>query len=129
MACSMDVPRIAEPALSCLHKLVYIHLKKLPTPLSKQVVSSAKQLSEQETVLAQVAHAYLHAESSPAGRLDDGSIVAQVHSLVSFPGHSVALVLELIEKIPVGGAPSALCSLARLGTQMCRLRARLPGCP
>jgi hypothetical protein len=97
MACSMDVPRIAEPALSCLHKLVHIHLKKLPTPLSKQVVSSAKQLPEQETMLAQVAHAYLHAESSPAGRLDDGSIVAQVHSLVSFPGHSVALVLELNE--------------------------------
>ncbi|KAK9904753.1 hypothetical protein WJX75_001787 [Coccomyxa subellipsoidea] len=51
MACSMDVPRIAEPALSCLHKLV--------------------------------AHAYLHAESSPAGRLDDGSIVAQVVLLIS----------------------------------------------
>ncbi|BDA49435.1 probable Brefeldin A-inhibited guanine nucleotide-exchange protein [Coccomyxa sp. Obi] len=34
-------------------------------------------------VTALVAHAYLHAESSPAGRLDDGSIVAQVVLLIS----------------------------------------------
>lgn len=33
---------------------------------------------ERVFVPAQVAHAYLHAESTPAGRLDDGSIVAQV---------------------------------------------------
>lgn len=41
----------------------------------------------------QVAHAYLHAESTPAGRLDDGSIVAQV------------LVLSVIEKPHVQLSP------------------------
>ena len=31
------------------------------------------------TKSAQVSHAYLHAESTPAGRLNDGSIVAQAN--------------------------------------------------
>ncbi len=100
MACSMDVPRIAEPALSCLHKLVqHSYLSSTSVHMSVHcaqmelyigaicsrecaaVVSlkgCRRSWLERVFVHAQVAHAYLHAESTPAGRLDDGSIVAQV---------------------------------------------------
>ncbi|DBA73285.1 hypothetical protein WJX77_003623 [Trebouxia sp. C0004] len=69
LACGQDAPRLVEPALACLHKLV--------------------------------AHAYLQAESTPAGRLDDNTTVSQVVSLVSKCGesHSEAVQLAVIRAL------------------------------
>ncbi|KAK9804748.1 hypothetical protein WJX72_003264 [[Myrmecia] bisecta] len=63
LACSLDVARVMEPALGCLHKLV--------------------------------AHAYLQAESTSAGRLDDGSITSQVVQLVSKCGENGGESIQL----------------------------------
>lgn len=69
LACGQDAPRLVEPALACLHKLV--------------------------------AHAYLQAESTPAGRLDDNTTVSQVVALVSKCGesHSEAVQLAVIRAL------------------------------
>ncbi|KAL0043362.1 hypothetical protein WJX79_002614 [Trebouxia sp. C0005] len=69
LACGQDAPRLVEPALACLHKLV--------------------------------AHAYLQAESTPAGRLDDNNTVSQVVALVSKCGesHSEAVQLAVIRAL------------------------------
>ena len=67
LACFSDSPKIIGPALGALHKLVGEYISAMS--------SGSAELSESSYM--QVSHAYLKAENSPAGHLDDATVVSQ----------------------------------------------------
>lgn len=75
LACAIDLPRLQEPALGCLHKLVCDHVL-----VGCRQMATVSIAPSPNTLLTQVAHTYLQGESSHAGALTDGTTVSTVRA-------------------------------------------------
>lgn len=97
LACGQDAPRLVEPALACLHKLVSnLQLTTLCTALPSSM--QHKPNLHDLLGMSQVAHAYLQAESTPAGRLDDNTTVSQVSVHYNLQHQCTQIMLALQTK-------------------------------